>query len=128
MSIYAANNILRGTANYDPDRIGGLIFNSRGDPAEDGRVKAFSEAVGVPVIAVFGRSPIFMEAEKQGKTVVEMRPDSPEASSFRGLAKRCWKEGDIVRDSFPKTNWKGRYSEGPPSRKRPHRPPSNRVP
>ncbi|MDD3232871.1 MAG: ArsA-related P-loop ATPase, partial [Candidatus Methanomethylophilus sp.] len=34
MSIYAANNILRGTANYNPDRIGGIIFNSRGDPEE----------------------------------------------------------------------------------------------
>ena len=99
MSIYAANNILRGTANYDPDRIGGLIFNSRGDPAEDGRVKAFSEAVGVPVIAVFGRSPIFMEAEKQGKTVVEMRPDSPEASSFRGLAQKVL-EGRRYRARF----------------------------
>lgn len=99
MSIYAANNILRGTANYDPDRIGGLIFNSRGDPAEDGRVMAFSEAVGVPVIAVFGRSPIFMEAEKQGKTVVEMRPDSPEASSFRGLAQKVL-EGRRYRARF----------------------------
>ena len=87
MSIYAANNILRGTSNYDPDRIGGIIFNSRGDPAEDDRVRRFSEAVGVPVVAKIGRSEIFMEAEKQGRTVVEAFPDSEVAGTFRELAK-----------------------------------------
>ncbi|MBP5735301.1 MAG: AAA family ATPase, partial [Candidatus Methanomethylophilaceae archaeon] len=37
MSIYAANNILKGICNYDPDRVGGIIFNSRGDPEEENR-------------------------------------------------------------------------------------------
>ncbi len=87
MSIYAANNILRGTSNYDPDRIGGIIFNSRGDPAEDDRVRRFAEAVGIPVVAKIGRSEIFMEAEKQGRTVVEAFPDSDVADTFRNLAK-----------------------------------------
>ena len=71
MSIYAANNILRGTSNYDPDRIGGLIFNSRGDPEEKERVRLFSEAVGIPIVATIERSQIFMDAEKAGATVVE---------------------------------------------------------
>ena len=51
MAIYAANNILRGTANYDPGKIGGIIFNSRGDEEEKERVKRFSSAVGIPIIA-----------------------------------------------------------------------------
>ena len=86
MSIYAANNILRGTSNYDPDRIGGLIFNSRGDPEEKERVRLFSEAVGVPIVATIERSQIFMDAEKAGATVVEAFPDSPVATTFRELA------------------------------------------
>ncbi|MCL2607423.1 MAG: AAA family ATPase [Methanomassiliicoccaceae archaeon] len=86
MSIYAANNILRGTANYDPDRIGGLIFNSRGDDEEKERVMKFSCAVGVPVIAEFSRSKMFLEAERIGKTVVEAFPDSEIAEKFRKLA------------------------------------------
>jgi len=86
MSIYAANNILRGTANYDPDRIGGLIFNSRGDPEEDERIRRFSEAVGIPVIVRIPRSELFMAAEKQGTTVVESFPDSEAADTFRHLA------------------------------------------
>ena len=86
MSIYAANNILRGTANYDPDRIGGIIFNSRGDEEERERVKRFSDAVGIPIIAEFERSKMFLEAERAGKTAVESFPDSDIAERFRGLA------------------------------------------
>lgn len=86
MAIYAANNILRGTANYDPDRIGGIIFNSRGDPEEDERVDKFSEAVGIPIVCRIGRSSLFMDAEKKGKTVVECFPESDIAEEFRSLA------------------------------------------
>ena len=86
MSIYAANNILRGTANYNPDRIGGIIFNSRGDEEENERVKRFSDAVGIPVIAEFSRSKVFMEAEQTGMTVVEAFPDSEIAKKFSRLS------------------------------------------
>ena len=86
MSIYAANNILRGTANYDPNRIGGLIFNSRGDEEEKERISRFSKAVGIPVVAEFARSKEFLEAERLGKTVVEAFPDSNITKVFRELA------------------------------------------
>jgi len=86
MSIYAANNILRGTANYNPDRIGGIIFNSRGDDEERERVARFSSAVSIPIIAEFPRSKIFLEAEQIGKTIVEAFPDSEIAGKFRKLA------------------------------------------
>ena len=86
MAIYAANNILRGTANYNPDRIGGIIFNSRGDEEERERVKRFSEAVGIPIIAEFSRSKMFLEAEQIGRTVVEAFPNSDLAKKFSGLA------------------------------------------
>lgn len=86
MSLYAANNILRGTSNYDPDRIGGIIFNSRGDPEEDGRVTKFSKVLNIPIICKIPRSPLFLEAEKIGKTVVELFPDSDIARTFDCLA------------------------------------------
>lgn len=86
MSLYAANNILRGTSNYDPNRIGGIIFNCKGDADEDSRVKEFSDAVGIPIICKIPRSPLFFEAEKAGKTVVELFPDSDIAQTFRDLA------------------------------------------
>ncbi|MDR0198260.1 MAG: nitrogenase reductase, partial [Methanomassiliicoccaceae archaeon] len=86
MSIYAANNILRGTANYNPDRMGGIIFNSRGDDEERERVARFSKAVDIPVIAEFARSRIFLEAERIGKTLIEAFPDSEAAKEFFRLA------------------------------------------
>jgi len=86
MSIYAANNILKGTANYNPDRIGGIIFNSRGDDEEKERVTRFSSAVGIPIIAEFARSKIFLEAERIGRTVVETFPDSEIKDKFYKLA------------------------------------------
>jgi len=85
MSIYAANNILRGVSNYDPRRIGGIIFNSRGGPEEPERIKRFSDAVGIPIVATFSRSKLFSDAEENGKTVVEMFPESREAETFGGL-------------------------------------------
>ena len=92
MSIYAANNILRGTANYNPDRIGGLIFNSRGDPEEKLRVERFSKAVKIPIVAEFSRSREFLEAEQVRKTVVEAYPESSITESFRNLAKTVMRD------------------------------------
>ena len=85
MSIYAANNLLRGVGNYDPDRIGGIIFNARNVPGEADRIGRFSEAVGIPIVASFERSSLFSDAEANGKTVVEMFPDSELAERFRSL-------------------------------------------
>ncbi len=86
MSLYAANNILRGVANYDPDRVGGIIFNSRGDAEEEERVNRFAAAVGVPVVARIPRSPLFLEAERKGVTIVEMDPEGEMAGIFLDLA------------------------------------------
>jgi nitrogenase iron protein NifH len=98
MSIYAANNILKGICNYDPDRVGGIIFNSRGDPEEENRIRKFSEAVGIPIVASFERSELFMTAEENGKTIVEMYPDSRIAENFRELAEEFdWKYNQIIK-------------------------------
>lgn len=80
MSIYAANNILKGVSNYNPDRIGGIIFNSRGGSEEKERIERFSEAVGIPIVAEFDRSPLFSESEQAGRPLVDM---------FRGTETAC---------------------------------------
>ena len=128
MSIYAANNILRGTANYNPDRIGGIIFNSRGDDEERERVMRFADAVGVPVIAEFSRSKMFLEAERMGKTVVEAFPDSDIAKKFFGLADkvaegkrytaRPLSEPDLEAAVLGRTVVKGRGVGIPPAPKK----------
>ena len=74
MSLYAANNILRGILNYDGEqsRVAGIIYNSRNVANEETRVEMFAQAVGLPVFARIPRHEAFAKAEKAGKTVVEL--------------------------------------------------------
>ena len=90
MSLFAANNILRGVRNFDGDkrRIGGIIFNERGDANEWQSVKNFADAVGIPVVARIPRSHLFFEAESSGMTLSEAFPDSEESHLFDGLIDR----------------------------------------
>ncbi len=73
MSLYAANNILRGIENYDDKRrrVAGLIYNSRNVTGEDERVRHFAEAVRLPVIKKIPRDDAFAKAEREQKTVME---------------------------------------------------------
>lgn len=89
MSLYAANNIMKGMLNFsNRPRVAGLILNSRGMNSEYQIVERFSEATGIPIIAVIPRSPLFSDAESRGKTVLELFPDSEVAGSFRSIAAR----------------------------------------
>lgn len=88
LSIYAANNILRGIRNFTGtgNRIAGIIYNERGGPGEDERVRHFSDAVHLPVVARIPRSELFARAEKEGCTVIERYPGTAEAAIFHTLA------------------------------------------
>lgn len=88
MALYAANNILRGTLGFGSGRgrIAGLVLNRRGTVGEDDLVNEFSRAVGVPVIASFDRSDMFVEAERSMIPVMEGYPHSDIAAEFRHLA------------------------------------------
>ncbi len=88
MSIYAANNIIKGVHNFDDDgyRLAGLIVNSRGEKESQGPLRRFSALVDLPIITMVPRSEIFREAERIQQTVVEAFPDSREAAVFHALA------------------------------------------
>ncbi|MCD6272688.1 MAG: AAA family ATPase [Deltaproteobacteria bacterium] len=89
MSIYAANNILRGVRNFDesPYRIAGLILNSRGEAEDQKKVYRFSRAVQLPVKYTIQRSSLFSKAEELDKTVVEAFPESSETKLFKTMAR-----------------------------------------
>ncbi|AGI48130.1 Nitrogenase subunit NifH (ATPase) [Thermoplasmatales archaeon BRNA1] len=84
MSLYAANNVLKGIRNFDNDksRVAGLILNCRGNEGEYEYVKNFADAVGLPIVARIPRSRKFYEAESEGVTVSEKYPDSEEYSAI----------------------------------------------
>lgn len=87
MSLYAANNILKGVRNYDgtSKRVGGLILNSRGNDGEVQYVKNFADAVGLPIVAVVPRDKAFSDAESRGMTVSQMDPGCDAARSMAGI-------------------------------------------
>ena len=87
MSIYAANNIFRGVLNFGgKPRVGGIIINRRGIKDEEAIVRRFADAVGVPVVAVIPRDPLFQEAESRGRTLCELYPDSDTAACYGTVA------------------------------------------
>lgn len=88
MSVYAANNILRGIKNFDKGtpRVAGIILNCRGIENEYDTVKRFADAVDLPIIACIPRSKLFAEAEAAGKTVMEMFPESDVAKELEKIS------------------------------------------
>ena len=88
MSIYAANNILRGLKNYETDhgRVGGIIFNARGGDYELDRVRRFAQAVQLPIVAVIPRDDTFAASERALSCVMAAYPESPLAGLFDELA------------------------------------------
>lgn len=92
MSLYAANNILRGIQNYDENRprLLGILYNSRNVKNEDDRVYKFAESVKLPVFARIPRDDIFARAEKANVTVLELtqNEENPVADIFKDIAKR----------------------------------------
>lgn len=102
MSIYAANNILRGLANYSTEgpRAGGIIFNERGLEEEEERIYRFACAVNLPVLAKIPRDDIFAKAEDLGKSVVEAFPDSKVGKIFQSLSEKIW-EQEILYPAKP---------------------------
>jgi len=91
MSLYAANNILRGIRNYDGNehgRVAGIIFNRRNVADEEERVLRFARAVGLPVFADIPRSDAFARAEHAHATVVELENDAVLCALFTDMAKR----------------------------------------
>jgi nitrogenase iron protein NifH len=90
MSIYSANNICVAIKELSSQgasvKVGGLINNMRGVPSEDELMKEFARLLNIPILATIPRDKIVQEAEAEGGTVVEKRPDSPIAHCYRELA------------------------------------------
>lgn len=104
MSLYAANNILKGLLNYNDGRprVGGLVLNCRGMDGEYQYVSNFAKAVGLPIITTIPRDPLFSKAEANNKTVCEISPNSVPALAIKKLAEDIIsKSNDVTKLYFP---------------------------
>ena len=88
MSVYAANNILRGSLSFEggSGRWAGIVLNRRGIAGEGTAAHRFARAVGLPVLADLTRSGLVIEADRAGRTVYDMFPLSSERECFDALA------------------------------------------
>ena len=91
MSIYAAANIAMAVENFkkrDYAKLGGIILNCRGVENEEENAATLANDFNTEVLATIPRSPLFEKAEAEGKTIVELFPDSDICQKMLGLADR----------------------------------------
>jgi nitrogenase iron protein NifH len=89
MAMYAANNISKGIVKFAQAggvRLGGIICNSRKVDNELEMISEFARQLGTQMIHFVPRDNDVQRAEINRKTVIEWRPDCPQANEYRKLA------------------------------------------
>jgi nitrogenase iron protein NifH len=90
MAMYAANNICKGIMKYAESggvRLGGLICNSRNVDNEREMIEELARKIGTQMIYFVPRDNDVQRAEINRMTVIEWKPDAPQADHYRNLAK-----------------------------------------
>ena len=85
MSLYAANNIVKGIKKLKGN-LSGIICNCRNVDHEKEIVSEFASKIGTRIIGTINRSNLIQESELDAKTVVEKYPESKEANEYDVLA------------------------------------------
>jgi nitrogenase iron protein NifH len=90
MAMYAANNICKGIVKFAQAggvRLGGLICNSRKVDNELEMIEQLADQLGTQMIHFVPRDNDVQRAEINRKTVIEWKPDAPQAGEYRTLAR-----------------------------------------
>lgn len=90
MAMYAANNICKGIVKFAEAggvRLGGLICNSRNVDNEKEMIDEFAKRLGTQMIHFLPRDNDVQRAEINKMTVIEWKPDVPQADEYRTLAR-----------------------------------------
>jgi nitrogenase iron protein NifH len=90
MAMYAANNICKGIVKFAQAggvRLGGLICNSRKVDNEREMIQELAKRLGTQMIHFVPRDNDVQRAEINRKTVIDWKPDAPQADQYRQLAR-----------------------------------------
>jgi nitrogenase iron protein NifH len=90
MALYAANNICKGIKRFAEKggvRLGGIICNSRNVDNELDLLRAFAAELGSHLLYFIPRNNLVQHAEINRQTVVQYKPEAPQAEEYRSLAK-----------------------------------------
>lgn len=91
MSIYASNNLFKGIKKYSNSGgalLGGIIGNSINRPYDRQILDDFAENTNTQIMEYVPRSVTVTHSELQGKTTVEVAPDSEQAKIYTRLAEK----------------------------------------
>ena len=118
MSIYASNNLMRGIQKYSNSGgalFGGVIGNSVNAGYSKDILDDFAARTDTSIVEYVPRSATVTQAELQGKTTIEMAPDSEQAGIYMRLARKI-AEHDVSRVPNPMSveelrNWASQWSE-----------------
>lgn len=91
MAMYAANNICKGIVKFAEAggvRLGGLICNSRKVDNEREMIEEFARRLGSEMLHFLPRDNDVQRAEINRKTVIEWKPDAPQANEYRAVARK----------------------------------------
>lgn len=94
MAIHAGANIAMAVENFRNRgyaTLGGIILNRRNVPREEEKVQELAEDFHTDIVGTLSRRALVLEAEEQGKTVLEAFPDSEMAREYRTLAAQILK-------------------------------------
>ena len=94
MAIHAGANIAMAVKNFRNRgyaSLGGIILNRRNVPREEEKVEELAGDFHTEVIGSLSRSDLVLQAEEQGKTLLEVYPNSDMAKEYRELADRIMK-------------------------------------
>jgi nitrogenase iron protein NifH len=90
MAMYAANNICKGIVKFAEAggvRLGGLICNSRKVDNESELITELARRLGTQMVHFVPRDNDVQRAELQRQTVIEWKPECPQADEYRTLAR-----------------------------------------
>lgn len=91
MSVYAANNLMKGIQKYSNSGgalLGGIIANSINKPYAKEIIDDFASKTKTQVVEYVPRSVTVTQCELQGKTTIEGAPDSEQAKIYLRLAEK----------------------------------------
>jgi len=99
MAMYAANNISKGIVKFAEAggvRLGGLICNSRKTDNEYDLISELANRLGTQMIHFVPRDNDVQRAELQRKTVIDWKPECPQADEYRTLARNIDENDNFV--------------------------------
>ncbi|MBI6871840.1 nitrogenase iron protein [Clostridium aciditolerans] len=91
MSIYASNNLFKGIKKYSNSGgalLGGIIANSINKPYDRDILDDFANKTNTQIMEYVPRSVTVTHSELQGKTTIEVAPDSEQAKIYTALAEK----------------------------------------